>query len=238
MSKSKFGARFSKFFVQDTKFNVFVFSTLIINLALYIGAVYLKSIDSELSNFGFKVDFFKLFLVWSNILLMSGLLLQKKIGYSATWIKSTFVTSLAILNIGATLNLYLLVSNSDQFKGEGKLFDFQLDFLTLALTIFTDLVYLALYVIFKSKRAVALTFFIILIEAFIFVFCMRLGTDFAIDVGNLTISMATTVIALPLWGAKVVLTPEGEPLEWKGFFDLFNVDILVSDAFANDDLDL
>ena len=67
---------------------------------------------------------------------------------------------------------------------------------------------------------------------------MRLGTDFAIDVGNLTISMATTVIALPLWGAKVVLTPEGEPLEWKGFFDLFNVDILVSDAFANDDLDL
>ena len=130
MSKSKFGARFSKFFVQDTKFNVFVFSTLIINLALYIGAVYLKSIDSELSNFGFKVDFFKLFLVWSNILLMSGLLLQKKIGYSATWIKSTFVTSLAILNIGATLNLYLLVSNSDQFKGEGKLFDFQLDFLT------------------------------------------------------------------------------------------------------------
>ena len=233
--------RIVKCYSLDNSFNLFVVGTVIFNFILYICGVYFKSADPDEGGSDIRGDFFKLFLVWSNIFLMSGLLLQKKIGFSATWIKATFLTSITILNIGATLNLSLIIINSDRHEGDGKILHFNYDFLTLVLSMGTDVLYFALYVIFKSKRAVALTSFVIMAELFIFIFCVHLGTDFAIDVGNLTISMATTIIALPLWGAKVVLTPEGEPLEWKDFFereDLLTIDITERDSLLDNGMAL
>ena len=83
-------SRFSNFLAQDKYFNLYVVGAVFINLVLYICGVYFKSINT--SGSGIRGDLFKLFLVWSNILLMGGLLLQKKIGYSARWIKSIFFT--------------------------------------------------------------------------------------------------------------------------------------------------
>ena len=167
------------------------------------------------------VDFCKFFVVLSNIFILTLLLFQKNIFLGGTVLMQLSFASIIIsLIVLALINLSILIIIGEQgYQDDTPLqgVPYNYDYLTLAATIVTDLSYLVVYIMFNARRAILAAVIIIIVEIVILSYSIHLGTDFAIDTTNLTLSFLSGTLAVIMWTAKVTLTKDGTPLEFKDF---------------------
>jgi hypothetical protein len=224
--------KFVIFLKKDLTWNVTVSTLLLSVFVLFIAGV-----TEKLTGLDDTVDFLKLFEVWINIFLLVILLFQKKIlTYGENSMKAVFVFGIIILNFGMLLNLSILIAirssssfgKDDQDDTPISWVPINYDFITMAVTLLTDLLYLYFYIIFKTTRAITITSVLITIEVIIIGVCANLNTDLAIDMANLVISLITCSVAVLMWTAKVVLSASGSPLEFKDY--LFRDDLEETDG--------
>jgi hypothetical protein len=216
------------FLKKEITLNSIVAFLLLFCLVMFVTAVTLKVNGSEDS----VVDLLKLLLVETNLILMLLLLHQKKIfSYGAVWLKFTFTLGFIICHVGTILNLIILVNNSRDSNNKNDFLPFDRDFLTLGVTLTTDVLYLLFYILFQTRRAGLITLLLIIAEIVIFVVCAKSGVDKAVDIANVTLSLITCIMAVMLWSAKVVLNTNGAPLEFKDYFerdDLEEMELMIS----------
>jgi hypothetical protein len=212
-------ARLVVFFKKELAWNATVLSLMLLSMLLFIAAIVIKISGN---NMDVTVDFMKLLLVWINLAVMCVLLEQKKVlSYGALWLRGLFVLGLIACNLGAVLNLSILILSYSKPNAEDdqNFLPFNYDFLTLGVTLVTDVLYLIFYILFRSSRAIITSVTLILAEIIIFAVCAHVGTDAALDFSNLSLSLITGLMALLLWSAKVVLNSAGAPLEFKDYFE-------------------
>ena len=212
-------SKFSTFMKKEVGWNSVVSFSLITSFTFFLAGI----IGIGMGAADSTGDFIKLFLVWANIFLLMVLLFQKKIlTFGANWMKAAFAVGILSVNALALFNLSILVLNSNKGEEEGTssggVLNFNYDFITLGITLVTDVLYLGLYAIFRSSRAIIITLALIFVEIIIFAVCADLPTDDAVDIANYVISFTTCTMAVMLWSAKVVLNNDGNPLEFKDYF--------------------
>lgn len=196
---------------------------LVVFISIFIAAICEKfagGIDTT-------VDFLKLTLVWMNLIIMSVLLYQKNFFYfGILWQKVLLSFGIVTLYSLCMLNLFILIldSMSTDDKPNNSFLPYSYDFLTLGITLGNDILYLVIYHVFQSRRALIATVTLIIIEFVIFASCANTGSDEAIDTANAVLSLITFVLALMLWSAKVSLNSDGTPLEFKDYFERDDLD--------------
>ena len=185
-------ARGSNFFKKDQGANLLVICLLVTQFALYIGSVVTKwnEFDGNELEEDAQVDFMKLFMVWLNILTLAILLFLKKVMTSGSCgIVTFFSLSLIGLNIAAVINFGIVINIMIHGEHKGlhgvSFLEYNYDFLTLGITLYTSILYLIFYFAFHAKRAGIITFILIFVECIVFAACAQLGDDFAVDTGKL-----------------------------------------------------
>ena len=233
--------KISNFASKEKSSNLFMIFSLTFNFALWLAIVIMKTdevkmdaeddlVQNKLDN---QVDFMKLFIVWSNVFMLGFLLFSKKVLINgAAWLKVLFGCFLVGLNIAALINLGVITKISlNLADGQDSILAFNYDWLTLGISCFTDLAYLLFYGLFKSGRAVVITSALILSEIIIFAVCANLSSDIGVDIGNVTVALVTSSMAVLLWSGKVVLDESGNPKEFRDFLlrdDLVEMEIMVN----------
>lgn len=222
---------------KDAYWNVFVVMELLFAASLFIALVCLKMTETEENedDIDNKVDFLKFVLVWSNVILLGVLLFQKKVlTNGASWMKALFGSLLIALNVAALINFAILIkirSSMKESEGQATILPYNYDWLTLGITMVTDISYLVFYSIFKSTRAISITVALIFIQIIVFAVCAQNGSDVAVDLANAVLAMVTLSMAIMLWSGQVVLDERGNPSEFKDFFardDLVEMEVMVS----------
>jgi lysylphosphatidylglycerol synthetase-like protein (DUF2156 family) len=94
------------------------------------------------------------------------------------------------------VNVYLL---HEQFRE----FESDTDLWVLAMTLLTDMTYLAIYSFFKTTRAVWLTLAMIVVELTIFSVAFTLQDDSLIDSSNMSFALITSLLSLVLWSGRL-----------------------------------
>jgi hypothetical protein len=219
-------ARGRNFFQKDRGMNMLIVCLLATQFALYVGNVVTKwnEIDGNETEEDAQCDFMKLFMVWINILTLAILLFFKKVMTNGSCGIITFYSlSLLGLNIAVIINVGIVINIfvKGEHKGEHgvSFLSYNYDFLTLGITLYTNLCYLIFYFAFRAKRAGLITLVLIFVSCIVFAACAQLGDDFAVDTANATVSLITAMISMILWSGEVKINDEGGAVEFHDFFD-------------------
>ena len=167
-----------------------------------------------------QCDFLKLFLVWTNVFMLGLLLFQKKVLlHGSLCVKTLFGAFLIGLNVTALINLALLIKISSNPTNQNTFLPYNYDWLTLGITLFTDIAYFVFYGMFKATRSMVITGVLIVIEIIIYGLAVEFGADqgYAVDIANATLALVTASMAIILWSGQVMMDERGNPKEFKDF---------------------
>ena len=211
--------RIISFVKKGLLWNCLVLTSFVVMASLFIAGVTAKWTGGSNDN---TVDYCKLFIVWLNVNILLLLLFQKRVFIGATVrIQVCYGAVLVALYVMLFLNLsILIITASPDYTGNGQpltAVPYNRDYLVFAATIMTDLVYLSIYILFRSKRAIVAALMIITIEIIILGWSVHNATDFAVDTSNLALSFVSGSLAVIMWTAEVKFTNEGLPLDFKDF---------------------
>jgi hypothetical protein len=161
-------------------------------------------------------------MVWLNANILLLLLFQKRVFIGAAlWIQVCYGASLIAVYVVIFINLnILIITAAPNYDGDGQPLSavpYNRDYLTFAATMFTDLVYLSIYIVFRSKRAIVAALMIIAVEVIILGWSVHEETDFAVDTANLALSFVSGSLAVIMWTAEMKFTKDGSPLDFKDF---------------------
>ena len=153
--------------MKDMKYNIIISVLILFNTIVFaIGIAKKVQGDSDT-----VVDILKLCLVWGNILLFELLLVQKQIIINGSLLlKSIYSFAVIILNLMCCINVWLIIKvaqasdddNVQQTQGANK------DYLLLGISLTNDIFYLILYLIFHSKRSIAIVVLLVIVEVIMF----------------------------------------------------------------------
>ena len=231
MGSDDFSVKLRALLRSDKQENTIVLFLLATTVIFFIAGIASKWNDGEDTT----VDLLKIAMVWTNIFLLAFLLYQKKIIVYGTFaVKVIYSLAIVINNILLFCSLILIIVNAEnptEDDGGSQTLNRSRDFIMFSVTFFTDLLYLLLFFIFKSSRAMCTSVVLIIIEIAILAVSAANGSDFAIDTANLAISLVTCFLAVVLWSAKVALDNTGNPTEFKDFFereDLQDMEVIMT----------
>jgi hypothetical protein len=222
MDERKITQKFINFIKRDFSAN-----SVVVTAFLAIFVLFLAGIIEKATGLDDTVDFLKLFEVWINIFILALLLVQKNvITYGDITLKVFYSIGLLALNFGVLLNLSILIiiRNSPNFGSDDQddtpvsWIPANYDYITMAVTLFTDIMYLYLYIRFKAMKPIVITSVLIFIEVIIIGVATTLNTDMAIDITNLVLALITCTMAVMMWTAKITLNEQGQPKEFNNFF--------------------
>ena len=215
----KYKHRIISFFKKGLLWNSLVLFFSVLMASLFIAGVTEKWTSGSNDS---VVDYCKLFMVWANVIILMLILFQKRVFLGgALWIQVCYGAAVVALHVFVLLNLsILIISDPNEEVGNDKplsIVPYNRDYLTFAATILTDLVYLSIYVLFQSSRAISCAILIITLEIIIIGWSTYNATDFAVDTANLALSFVSGSLAIIMWTAKVTFTSKGSPLDFKDF---------------------
>lgn len=226
--------RFKNLLLKERKCNLIFALIVLFNIVTFSVGINEKVQD----NSDTLVDSLKLCIVWGNIVLFEILLFQKKIITNGSLLlKVLSSVAVVLLNTMCFVNIWLIVivaqANDDNDttvttnQGANK------DYLLLGISLATDICYLILYLIFRSKRSILIVILLIIIEVIIFSVSATTGSDEAIDIANLTIALVTTSLSILLWSSNVTLDDNGNTFELKDYWERVDLDESTENIISN-----
>lgn len=193
--------KLSKIFFEQPIINAFIVFIFIACLGIYIGSICAKFITDNDDD----TDLMKLILVSVNILGFVLISFGRHINlYKVFRLKIILVAIYVALLAGVAMNYNVMVirfrNPADQTP-----YNFNVDYLTLAMTLLSDIMFLMVYVFFTSRKILLLTVVLITLEVVVFGVSFTLGSDDVIDTVNLSTSMITLLFSIVFWSGETIL---------------------------------
>jgi len=198
---------------ESRALNSVILFLLALCISLFIAAICEKwTIDDD-----DITDLLKILLVTMNVVIFVIITIQKRDVVRRVR-NITFVLTAFLLTLsgGIILDYYIMAirfENDDDFQP----LDFNADFLVLALTMLTDVLYLSLYIFFNHKRVLLITVGLIILEIVVFGVSFTVGSDDIIDTVNISTSMVTAIMSMIFWSG--LLTVEGSNVIFYDFYE-------------------
>ncbi|KAF9152712.1 hypothetical protein BGX20_005073, partial [Mortierella sp. AD010] len=193
--------KLSIIFLQNPTSNSLIVIVFFACLAIYIGSVCEKLINDNDNN----TDLMKLILVTVNIFGFILISLRRHINlYKVFRLKIILVITYIALLTGLIIDYHIMAI---RFKNpeDNTPYNFNVDFLTLALTLLSDSMFLMVYIFFASRVMLKLTMTLIALELVVFCLSLILGSDDVIDIVNLSTSMVTLMFSIVFWSGETIL---------------------------------
>jgi hypothetical protein len=207
-----------------------VFNSVVTTIFVGVVALFITGVTEKVNGIDNTVDFIKVFIVGLNSVLLGLLLFQKSILTKGNMThRLAFGAGLFILAFLIILNLTIVgilresaheVGESGEEAGAEEdertpvsFVPYNYDYLTLAATIVTDLLYLLLYCMFKVRTASIVSACLLVVNIIILGVAIHLDTDIALDISNFVLALITCFLAFFTWTAKVTLSERGEQVE-------------------------
>ncbi|KAG0293389.1 hypothetical protein BGZ98_002187 [Dissophora globulifera] len=195
--------KLSKIYFQNPISNSFVLFIYFACLGVYAGSLVTKySVDNDNDT-----DLMKLILVSVNILGFILISFGRHINlYQVFRLKVILYSIYAVLLAGVVVNYTIMVirfRHPDEPDLEP--FGFNVDSLTLAMTLLNDFMFLMVYIFFTSRKVLMLTVMLIVMEAIVFGVSFTLGSDNVIDTINLSATMLTLLFSIVFWTGETIL---------------------------------
>ncbi|KAF9352627.1 hypothetical protein BGX26_009584 [Mortierella sp. AD094] len=193
--------KLSIIFLQNPISHSFIVFVFFACLGIYIGSICEKFINDNDNT----TDLMKLILVTVNVLGFILISLRRHINlYKVFKLKIILVTTYIVLFAGLAMDYHIMAirfGNPDDKTP----YNFNVDSLTLALTLLSDSMFLMVYIFFASRIMLKLTMALIALEVVVFCFSLILGSDDVIDTVNLSTSMVTLLFSIVFWSGETIL---------------------------------
>ncbi|KAG0007459.1 hypothetical protein BGZ80_004638, partial [Entomortierella chlamydospora] len=169
---------------------------------IYIGSICAKFITDNDDD----TDLMKLILVTVNILGFVLISFGRHINlYKVFRLKIILIVIYLVLLAGIVMNYNIMVIRFRDPDNQTP-YNFNVDNLTLAMTLLSDFMFLMVYIFFTSRKILMLTVVLIVLEAVVFGVSFTLGSDDVIDTVNLSTSMITLLFSIVFWSGETVLS--------------------------------
>ncbi|KAG0308273.1 hypothetical protein BGZ98_008444 [Dissophora globulifera] len=205
--------KLSIIYSQNPVVNSLIVVVLTTCLGIYISSIHAKLIYDD----DVQTDLMKLILVTVNVF---GFLLisfgRHKNIYEVFRLKVLLFSIYAILLVGLSLNYVIMVMRFRDPENETPL-GFDVDSLTWAMTLLGDIMFLTIYVFFRSRKIMMLTMGLITFEILVFGVSFVLGTDDVIDTVNLSTSMVTLLFSIIFWSGETIM--DGPDSRFQHFYE-------------------
>ncbi|KAG0315885.1 hypothetical protein BGZ99_007185 [Dissophora globulifera] len=203
-------------FSRNPILNSFILFMLLACLGIFVRAIVSK-FATEDDN---QTDLMKLILLTVNICGFVLISLGRHINlYQVFRLKVVLLTTYVVLFVGVVVNYMIMTIRLRHPEIENPL-GFNVDSLTLAMTLLSDSMFLQVYIFFRSTKILMLTVILMTIEMVVFGVSFYLGTDDVIDVVNLSTSMVSLLFSVIFWTGDTVF--EGHGKKFVHFYE--NVD--------------
>ncbi|KAF9165209.1 hypothetical protein BGX21_010185 [Mortierella sp. AD011] len=194
--------KLSKIFFENPIINSFIIFIFIACLGIYIGSICAKFITDNDDD----TDLMKLILVTVNILGFVLISFGRHINlYKVFRLKIILVVIYLVLLAGLVMNYNIMVIRFRDPDNQTP-YNFNVDNLTLAMTLLSDFMFLMVYIFFHSRKILMLTVVLIVLEAVVFGVSFTLGSDDVIDIVNLSTSMITLLFSIVFWSGETILS--------------------------------
>ncbi|KAF8939565.1 hypothetical protein EDD21DRAFT_374140 [Dissophora ornata] len=193
--------KLSKIFREQPIINSFIVFIFVACLGIYIGSICAKYITDNDND----TDLLKLILVSVNIIGFVLISLGRHINlYRVFRLKIILFVIYTVLLAGIVMN-YNIMAIRFRNPDDETPYNFNVDSLTLAMTLLSDFMFLMVYVFFTSRKILMLTVGLIALEIVVFGVSFTLGSDDVIDTVNLTTSLITLFMSIVFWTGETVL---------------------------------
>ncbi|KAF8935375.1 hypothetical protein EDD21DRAFT_373569 [Dissophora ornata] len=193
--------KLSKIFFEKPVLNSFILLIFMACLGIYIASL----VEKHFHDNDNEADLMKLVLVTVNIIGFTLISLGRHIDlYKVFRLKVILIVIYVVLLVGIIMDyhiMFLRFKNPD----DNTPYNFNVDFLTLAMTLLIDFMYLMVYVFFTSRTILTLTVALIALEIVVFLISCSLGSDHVIDTVNLSTSIITLVFSIIFWSGEASL---------------------------------
>ncbi|KAF8986352.1 hypothetical protein BGZ46_005537 [Entomortierella lignicola] len=193
--------KLSKIFLENPISNSFIVFIFTACLGIFIGSICAKFITDNDND----TDLMKLVLVSVNVLGFVVISFGRHINlYKVFKLKIILIIIYLVLLAGVVMN-YNIMAIRFRDPDDETPYNFNVDYLTLAMTLLSDFMYLMVYIFFTSRKILLFTVALILLEAVVFGVSFTLGSDDVIDTVNLSTSIITLLFSVIFWTGETVL---------------------------------